>query len=163
MLGRWILLALLVPYVGWLAFDYHYHFIDGVNLLFHEAGHVFFGLLGTTLHFLGGTIGQLVFPILCAGQFLRQGQPFEASIMGVWLSESLMYAAAYIGDAQAQALPLVGGHVHDWNWLLSRWGLLPHCQLIAGVLHVLASLLAIGMLGLAARSLLDRSPQPTRV
>jgi len=151
---RWLVFALLVPYVGWLALDYHYHFLDGVNLLFHEAGHVFFGLLGRTAHFLGGTFGQLIFPILCAGQFLRQEQPFEACVMGIWLSESLMYAAEYIGDARAQALPLVGGHVHDWNWLLSHWGLLQHCELIASVLHVLASLLAVAMLGLAARSLL---------
>ena len=39
----------LVPvalYVAWLCLAYEYHFIDGVNLLFHEGGHVIFGLLG---------------------------------------------------------------------------------------------------------------------
>ena len=47
----------------WLVFDYEYHFLDGVNLAFHEAGHLFFAFFGQTLQFLGGTLGQLLFPL----------------------------------------------------------------------------------------------------
>jgi hypothetical protein len=151
MAARAGLLVLLTLYVGWLAFAYEYHFIDGANLLFHEAGHVFFGLFGRTLHFLGGTLGQLVFPAACAVHFLRRGQRFEACVVGIWFAESLMYAAEYIADARVQRLPLVGGHIHDWGWLLGQWGLIAHCEWIGTAVHVLASLLAIGLLGLAAR------------
>jgi hypothetical protein len=36
-------------------------FLDYANLVFHEAGHPIFGLLGETMGLYGGTIGQLVF------------------------------------------------------------------------------------------------------
>jgi len=142
MVAKRILLALLLAYVVWLTFAYEYHFIDGVNLLFHEAGHLFFGFLGRTVHFLGGTLGQLFFPVACALHFIQTGKHFEAWIMGVWFAESLMNTARYLGDAQAMSLPLVGGHIHDWNWLLTRWGVLSSCESIATALHLVAVAIA---------------------
>ena len=151
------LLALpLALYVLWLSFAYEYHFLDGVNLAFHEAGHLFLSFGGQTLHVLGGTLGQLFFPAACAFHFLRRGERFEASVMGIWGAESLMNVATYLGDAEAQALPLVGGHIHDWHWLLSRAGMLPACQEIAWALHAAASLAAIACLIVGATS----SPRP---
>lgn len=161
MAGRLILLVALVPYVLWLVFSYENHFLDGVNLAFHEAGHLFFAFLGTTMHFLGGTIGQLLFPVACAVHFLRREQPFEACVMGIWGCESGMNAARYIADAQDQILPLVGGHIHDWHWLLSRWGALGACETIASVLHALSSIGAVAFL-LGGASLLARRPHGTQ-
>lgn len=152
MLARRAALLFLVPYVAWLVFAYDYHFLDGVNLLFHEAGHLFLGFFGKTLHFLGGTLGQLFFPAACAIHFLRREDRFGAAVCGLWLAESLMNTARYLGDARAQALPLVGGHIHDWNWLLTRWGLLDRCEGLATLLHLGASLLAVWMLVVAART-----------
>lgn len=152
MLAKRLLLVLLSAYVLWLAFAYEYHFIDGVNLLFHEAGHLFLGFFGRTVHFLGGTIGQLFFPVACAVHFIQSGKHFEAWIMGVWFAESLMNTARYLGDAQAMALPLVGGHIHDWNWLLSRWSVLSSCESIATALHVFAVGIAVACLFCAWRS-----------
>ena len=129
--------------VAWLVFGYEYHFIDGVNLAFHEAGHLFFSFFGQTIQFLGGTIGQLFFPAACCVHFIRREQSVEAAICCIWFAESLMYTARYLADAQALALPLVGGQIHDWNWLLSRAGLLGHCETIGTLLHVLASMVAI--------------------
>ncbi len=146
MWGRRLFVAACVPFVAWLVFAYEYNFLDGVNLAFHEGGHIFFGMLGQTLHFLGGTFGQLFFPVACALHFLQREQPFEAAICGIWLAESLMNVARYLGDAQAQLLPLVGGHIHDWNWLLQRWGILEACEGIASALHFMASLLAVSFL-----------------
>ncbi len=140
MFVRRVLSLLLAPYVAWLVFAYRYHFLDGVNLAFHEAGHLFFGGFGTTLHFLGGTLGQLVFPVAAGFHFARRGERFEAAVCAIWLAESLMYAATYLADAQAMRLPLVGGHIHDWNWLLTRWGALRAAEAIGTALHVLASL-----------------------
>ena len=40
--------------------------LDHANLAFHEAGHLFFGVLGDTLGLYGGTLGQLVFPVVSA-------------------------------------------------------------------------------------------------
>lgn len=133
----------LAPYAACLVFAYDYHFLDGVNLAFHEAGHLFLGLGGQTLHFLGGTIGQLFFPTLLALRFRRQGDPFGSAVCVLWLGESLMNVAVYLGDARAQALPLVGGHIHDWGWLLPRIGLLAHCELLARLLHLVASAVVV--------------------
>lgn len=153
MLGKRLLVVALVPYVAWLTLAYRYHFIDNVNLAFHEAGHLFFAFFGQTLHVLGGTLGQLFFPLACSVHFLRLQQRFEASVCGIWLAESLMYVAFYLADARDQALPLVGGgEIHDWNWLLSRAGLLGHCEGIAAGLHAVASVLAIVCLWWAARA-----------
>jgi hypothetical protein len=159
MVGRAALLLALVPYAIWLVFGYRYHFIDGVNLAFHEAGHLFLGPFGQTIHVLGGTIGQLFFPAACAAHFLRQGRRFEAAICGIWFGESTMYMAEYLGDAKDMLLPLVGGHIHDWNWLLSRWGLLFHCRGIAAGVHVVASAIVLASFVLAGRALLDEWTQ----
>ena len=123
MSAKRLLLIPVLGYVVWLVLAYDYHFIDGVNLLFHEAGHVFLGFFGQTLQVLGGTLGQLFFPIACGVHFLQRQQRFEGWLMGIWLAESLMYTARYLGDARDQVLPLVGGHVHDWGFLLGRWGM----------------------------------------
>lgn len=153
-----MLLAVLLPYSLWLIFAYDYHFIDHVNLAFHEAGHIFLTPFGETLHFLGGTIGQLFFPAAVAFHFWRQGQRFEAGIGMVWFSESLMYMAYYMSDAQARSLPLVGGGVHDWYFMFSQWGLLNRAEFIAGFFHVVASLLLVACLVWMFREAM--SPEP---
>lgn len=144
-----LLTLALIPYALWLIFFYRYHFLDGVNLLFHEAGHIVFGFLGETMHFLGGTLGQLFFPCACALSFVKRQQYLEAAVCGVWFGESLMYMAVYLGDARAQRLPLVGGHIHDWHWLLSKVGWLEQCTAIAGLVHFLASVVVIYSLTIA--------------
>jgi hypothetical protein len=144
MLWQRALAVLLAPYVGWLVFAYEYHFLDGVNLAFHEAGHLFLGFAGQTLHMLGGTLGQLFFPAALAVRFTLREERFEAAVCVLWLGESLMYTATYLGDAQAQVLPLVGGHIHDWGWLLGRAGLIEQCTGIARALHLVASLVVMG-------------------
>lgn len=116
-----------------LAFDF-VPILDHVNLAFHEAGHVFFGLFGELLHWLGGTLGQFVFPIACLVHFLRREQLLQAAACALWGFENLRYVALYLGDARSQLLPLVGGGQHDWTYLLGRFGLLEQDQRIASLL-----------------------------
>jgi len=150
---RWILLVALVPYSGWLIFGYRYHFIDHVNLAFHEAGHLVFTPFGYTLQLLGGTVGQLVFPAATAIHFWRRDQAFEAAVGAVWFAESIMYAAHYMSDAQARALPLVGGGEHDWHLLFSRWGVLASAEGIGAFFHFFASVLLVAALAFMYRRL----------
>lgn len=145
-----IAVVALVPYVTWLVFAYRWHFLDGANLLFHEGGHIVLLPFGMTLHMLGGTIAQLFFPAASCFHLWRQERRFEAWVCGIWLAESTMNVAVYLGDAKAQALPLVGGDTHDWHWLLSRIGLVDWCGPLGLALHGLASLLAILCLSCAA-------------
>jgi hypothetical protein len=151
MIMRRITTVALIPYVLWLIFSYRYHFIDGVNLLFHEAGHVIFAVFGQTMQFLGGTLGQLFFPAAFVVYFLMKGKKQDAVICGVWFGESLMYTAEYLADARVMVLPLVGGHIHDWNWLLARAGLLSQCEEIALTIHIVASIIVSVCVGLSIR------------
>jgi hypothetical protein len=156
-MGRVAQAGLLALYGAWLLFGYRWHFVDGANLLFHEAGHVGFALFGPTLHMLGGTLGQLFFPIAAGLHFARRERFQDAAVCVVWLGESLMNVAVYAADAQAQALPLVGGEIHDWHWLLSRWGLLAHCASVARAIHVLGSLAVVAGVGAAVAMAWPRS------
>jgi hypothetical protein len=95
--------------------------LDGANLIFHEAGHPIFGLLGETPGLYGGTLGQLGVPLIAAIAFWQQSSRISAAICGVWFFENFFNIARYIGDARAQVLPLVGGGEHDWYNILTRW------------------------------------------
>lgn len=98
--------------------------LDHANLAFHEAGHVFFGLLGQTAGLYGGTLGQLVFPSTTAIVFWRRRETYGFTFAVFWFFENFLNIARYMADARAQRLPLVGGGDHDWTAIFGRWGLL---------------------------------------
>ena len=106
-------------------------FIDHANLVFHEAGHPLFGLFGRTLGLYGGTLGQLVFPIVALGSFWARRETVGFAVAGAWLFENFFNIARYMADAREQVLPLVGGGEHDWTNIFSRWGVLSSDTLIA--------------------------------
>ena len=82
-------------------------FLHMINLPFHEAGHFVFQPFGRFLHVLGGTLGQLLVPLLVAGALLREGDPFGAAAGLWWLGESFMDCAPYIHDARERVLLLL--------------------------------------------------------
>ncbi|HVS89948.1 MAG TPA: hypothetical protein VHF01_17230 [Candidatus Acidoferrum sp.] len=49
-------------------------FLDYVNLIIHEGGHFFFSWFGYTIMILGGTLGELLVPLLCA---IYWGEPLS--------------------------------------------------------------------------------------
>ena len=108
-------------------------FLHWIHLPFHEAGHFVFRPFGAFLHILGGTLGQLLVPLICCGAFLREENPFGAAVSVWWLGASFMDCAPYVNDARARVLPLLSGETgqedwegHDWYQLLSRTGQLAH-------------------------------------
>lgn len=118
--------------------------LDHANLAFHEAGHLFFGVLGSTAGLYGGTLGQLAFPAIASVSFWRRRHPVGVTLCGVWLFENLLNIARYMADARAQLLPLVGGGEHDWYHIFSRWGMLDQDTTIASITSGIGWL---GMLG----------------
>ncbi|MDR3671287.1 MAG: hypothetical protein P4L36_10595 [Holophaga sp.] len=128
-------------------------FLHWIHLPFHEAGHVVFRPFGSFLHILGGTLGQLLVPLIVLGAFLHQKDPFGAAFGCWWLGTSFIDCAPYINDARARQLLLISGETgqegwegHDWFQLLSRTGHLEDDHLLArgfwaaGALLVLAAL-----------------------
>ena len=110
--------------------------LDHANLVFHEAGHPIFGIFGDTAGLYGGTLGQLVFPMVAMAAFAWRRHTLGVAIAGVWLFENFFYIAAYAGDARAQLLPLVGGGEHDWETILLRWHALDKDLKVAKVFRV---------------------------
>ena len=73
--------------------------LDHANLAFHEAGHPIFGIFGWTMGLLGGTLGQLVFPIAVFVTYLRKGMIASAKMIGFELCACDPFAR----NAQASA------------------------------------------------------------
>jgi hypothetical protein len=106
--------------------------LDNANLAFHEAGHPLLGLFSNRAMVYGGTLGQLVFPIIVMVSFWARREAVSFGLAAVWLCENLWNVARYMADARVQALPLVGGGEHDWTEIFSRWGALNQDTSIAG-------------------------------
>ncbi len=121
--------------------------LDHANLAFHEAGHLFFGIFGRTMHLYGGTLGQLVFPLIAMGIFWSRRETIGYAVCWVWLFQNLRYVATYMGDARAMLLPLVGGGSHDWRSIFVRWDALSADTTVAAITNTISW---IGMLTGAA-------------
>ena len=106
----------------------NWHFIDAVNLIFHEAGHWIFSLFGIFMEVLGGSLNQVLIPLLIAVYFFKTKQLASASLVLMWTGQSLINVSVYAADALKMQLPLLGGDnsIHDWNWLLIYTGQLRH-------------------------------------
>ena len=126
-------------------------FMHMINLPFHEAGHLIFSPLGRFIQVLGGSLGQLLMPLICLGALLIQNRDaFGASVGLWWFAESLMDLAPYINDARALDLVLLGGvtgkeveDYHDWEYILRTLGWLQYDHTLAHAAYALGSLLMI--------------------
>ncbi|NEX23623.1 zinc ribbon domain-containing protein [Thiorhodococcus mannitoliphagus] len=127
-------------------------FLHLINLPFHEAGHVLFRPFGEFITSLGGTLGQLLMPVICLGTLLiKTRDPFGASVCLWWFGENFLDIAPYIADARAGVLPLVGGNTgqsspygfHDWEYLLTETGLLRWDTTLGTLSHLLGALIMI--------------------
>lgn len=116
-------------------------FLDYVNLPFHEFGHILFIPFGEMVQFIGGTIGQLMWPLILLVYFISKKDPLASSFCLFWFGENFLNISKYIADARSMALPLVGGGIHDWNFLLGKWHMLKHDQTIAKVVFFIGVML----------------------
>ena len=147
-----LLVPLLTGAYAWSRFAdaEHWDLLDDVNLAIHEAGHLVFGPFGDQLQFAGGSLFQVLVPLVFAGHFAARRQRFAASVVLGWAGASLLNVARYVADARAQELPLLGGEnaIHDWWYLLTEWGMLAREQEIAqGMRGVAAFLFVLAVAG----------------
>ena len=130
-------------------------FMHRINLPFHEAGHVFFRFFGRFMHSLGGSLGQLLMPLICfVALKYKTRDDFGAAVCLWWFGENLVDMAPYMNDARSLALPLLGGNFgysapygfHDWQFLLTESGLLRYDHALARTSHLIgASLMLAGI------------------
>ena len=136
---RWRLaLTGVLAVYGWICLRSPdiFRWLDGLDLAIHEAGHLVFAFGGETLTFLGGTLMQLLVPVVFLVAFWRQGDRHGATVPLWWLGQNCWNIARYVRDARAQELPLVGGGEHDWAFLLDHWGVLERDQAIGRMVYL---------------------------
>lgn len=153
--GRWWQWrALLLVLLAW---DGQRHLKDpdagglfaGITFGVHELGHLVFAAFGEFLTVLGGSLNQLLIPIAAGLLLYRHRDYFGVTVAGAWVASSLMDLARYVGDARSFELDLVGfgeDSLHDWAWLLGRFGILQYDRVLAQVLRGAAALLLLASL-----------------
>ena len=165
-------LAVALALLAWSAFRNEYGYIpllSDIDLAIHEFGHMLFmpfgiQFLGNTMMILGGSLTQVAFPLIFFGYFFRkQGDAprrdvFAAMVCLWWSGINLLSVAIYCADSRAGQLMLIDGSTgqesdgHDWNNLLTRWGLLQHDTGIARGMRAIAWLVCVGSIIIAVWS-----------
>ena len=152
-------LTLLLAFLGARAFQDEYGqvpLISDIGVAIHEFGHNLFmpfgiQFLGETMVILGGSLTQFAFPMIFVGYFLfskKHRDLYAASVCVWWSAINLLDVAIYIGDSRAGVLPLLNGLTgqdegsgHDWQTLLTQWGVLQRDTLYARQMRGVAFLM----------------------
>lgn len=152
LLGYWSFVFITAPIAANAAGE---SFLHLVNLPFHEFGHILFRPFPAVITSLGGSLGQLLMPVVCFCVLLfRTRDAFGASVCLWWFGENFLDIAPYINDARSMSLPLLGGNFgdtspygfHDWNFILSETGLLTDDHRFAAIAKGLGTVVMLGAL-----------------
>ena len=171
-LTRWASVALLIGLAIWtwrfarspLSPAVMDSFLHLPNLVFHEAGHIIFGPFGRFMSVLGGSLLQVLVPVITIVAFVRQEQAFSAAVGAWWAGQNLVDLAPYIADARALQLVLLGGHTgaevegHDWEYLLTTLGMTHLDRTIGLSAHYLGVLVMAGAIAFASWTLYRPRP-----
>jgi hypothetical protein len=128
-------------------------FMQNVNLVFHEAGHLFFMFGGELLYLLGGTIFEIAIPVICILAFARQRAHLSAAFASWWLVTALISVSRYVSDAQERSIQLITNDptTHDWWQILSQLDLLSYDDTLGGIVWVAALLCSVLILFFISR------------
>ena len=168
-------LAAVLTWLAWSAFrgeDGYVPLLSDIDLAIHEFGHMLFmpfgiPFLGRTMVILGGSLTQVVFPLLFVAYFLRKREDgrhrdlFAAMACLWWSAINLLDVAIYCADSRAGELMLLDGLTgkesdgHDWYNLLNGWGLLEQDTAIARWMRAIAALVCVASIVIAAWSALQ--------
>jgi hypothetical protein len=170
-----LVLAVVIALLTWSAFhgdDGYVPLLSEIDLAIHEFGHMLFmpfgiQFLGNTMVILGGSLTQVAFPLIFVGYFLRKREDgrrvdvFAAMVCLWWSAINLLDVSIYCADSRAGELMLLDGLTgkesdgHDWNNLLTRWGLLEHDTVIARYMRAIAWLVCVASIVVAVWSALQ--------
>jgi hypothetical protein len=173
-------LAAVLALLAWSAFhgeEGYVPLLGDIDLAIHEFGHMLFmpfgiQFLGNTMMILGGSLTQVAFPLIFFGYFLRKHADaprrdvFAAMVCLWWSAINLLDVSIYCADSRAGNLMLLDGLTgkesdgHDWNNLLTRWGLLEHDIGIARGMRAIAWLVCIASIVVAVWSALQLRREP---
>ena len=126
----------------WIAWDpMQGSFLDNVDLPIHETGHLLFRPLGEFMMIAGGSLFQVIFPLVFVGYFIWHEKYYSAATVLFWVGQSILNVWVYAADAVVMQLVLTSGFTgtegsfHDWNYLLTATGLLNSTKTVAGIIR----------------------------
>lgn len=146
---KWIPSLLFLPVIFFLIKnDGKVFLLNEVNLLIHEGGHGVFALFGRFIYTLGGTIMQILIPLLFIIYYFKERKYLYVRIFLLWLAQNLINISIYASDASEKKLRLLGGNkvYHDWNYIFVRLNLLEYDKTIGAIFYVLAILIFLYVL-----------------
>lgn len=125
-------------------------FLDNVDLPIHEFGHLLFRPFGEFMMVAGGSLFQVIMPLIFVGYFAWRRQFYSCAIVSLWVGQSILNVYVYAADAVVMQLVLTSGFTgsegsfHDWNYLLTATGLLSSTKIVAGIIRLLGTFIIIG-------------------
>lgn len=155
--GRVLAFLIFLIWGGYfLSLGMDYEAINGsfmhlINLVFHEAGHVLFRLLGNFMAILGGSLLQIIVPMVVMFSFLIKNRDCFGAAIGLWWTgQSMIDIAPYIDDARSLEMPLLGGgtgmerpETHDWHNILLQLNMLRMDHALANTVMLIGKLLVV--------------------
>lgn len=142
----------------------HTTLFHGIDLAFHEIGHILWSPLGEFMGFAGGTLTQVLIPVAAGAVLYRQRDWFGVAFAVAWMGINCFEVVPYAGDALARRLPLVstggGEPIHDWAYMLGELGLLRHTAAVAAGWQWAGRILMLAGIGFGARVLWLMATEP---
>jgi len=161
-----IFAALLSLYFLWIAYDpMQGSFLDNVDLPIHETGHLLFRPFGEFMMVAGGSLFQVIFPLVFVAYFIWQRSYYSAAIVMLWVGQSILNVWVYASDAIVMQLVLTSGFTgtegsfHDWNYMLTETGMLGSFKSITKIIRF-AGTVTIIVAGVSAIYFSFRTPEP---
>ena len=161
-----IFAALLSLYFLWIAYDpMQGSFLDNVDLPIHETGHLLFRPFGEFMMVAGGSLFQVIFPLVFVAYFIWQRSYYSAAIVMLWVGQSIFNVWVYASDAIVMQLVLTSGFTgtegsfHDWNYMLTETGMLGSFKSITKIIRF-AGTVTIIVAGVSAIYFSFRTPEP---
>ncbi len=104
--------------------------LDHFNLLIHEGGHGVFSIFPKFIYTLGGTLMQIILPLIFLYYFFSNQKKIGVQLSLLWLGQNFFNIGVYAGDAIERKIPLLGGNkvYHDWTYMLQEVNLLLHAK-----------------------------------
>jgi hypothetical protein len=132
-------------------------FLDIVDLPIHETGHLLFRPFGEFIMVGGGSLFQMIVPLVFTGYFVWNKKFYSAAIVLFWVGQSILNVFVYASDAVSMQIVLISGltgsegSFHDWNYLLTETGLINSTRTVAGLIRFLGTLTIIAAVILSVR------------
>lgn len=116
-----------------------WHFIDNIDLIFHEAGHTIFFFMPTLFVVMAGSGVQVLIPLILAFHFYYRNEYVSSAIILSWAGQSMINVSVYAKDSVVMLLPLLGGDSvsHDWHYIMSTLHILKYTPQVWITIYVL--------------------------